>query len=695
VAGRIYTTAIQLLAHTQGARTELRALSRQAVELKKSIAAIGKQKSGAVLVDDFRKLQVELAATERRVKSLQAAEQARERLLGARKKSAPAIQELASRAGTLRDRFASAGRDALVLGATAAAAAAAPLVKFAQFESALSEVSTLVDTSKVSMEGLGQEVRRLTQEFGGDHVTQARALYQTISAGYADAADATHLLTVANKLSLGGVTDVTTAVNGLTTVLNAFSMGAKGAEDAADVMITTMRLGKTTIPELSDFMFQAAPAAAALGVGFDKLSAGVVSLTLQGMPTSVAMTRIRASLDSLVRPSKEMTAAWHALGFKSGTAAIKSLGFEGALRKLFARTKGDAGELLKLLGSSEAVGAALVIGGTGAKAFDDSLAEIRKSAGATDQAAAKMQQTINVQLAQMKARANDAMITIGGVLAPVAGRALARISGWFKDNQARIREWADRLSVWIEGRAIPAVQRMVPEVLKLVDRVLSLVSTAARLTGGFGNLGLAIIGLRLAPLGASLLSVTGGLFKAIFAAEKYGTALRQAAAAARALAAAKGIGAGPGAAIQDAGGAAISTGAKLAAAIPLAITTIAATNATAEIARKKTGGGDISKTGVSAIAAFTVANLLIPGSGFLLGAGAAHGARKRDLDERARELGEARRNDGAASVQNNNVVINVAVPAGASPEQQKEITQQAVEEALRNQRAEQRRVSFQ
>ena len=94
------------------------------------------------------------------------------------------------------------------------------------FGAAMSEVSTLLkDTS--GMAALTTNVRALTREFGGDHVTEAKALYQIISAGATDAAQATDLLRVSNQLALGGVTDVATAADGLTTILNAWKTAAK------------------------------------------------------------------------------------------------------------------------------------------------------------------------------------------------------------------------------------------------------------------------------------------------------------------------------------------------------------------------------------------------------------------------------------------------------------------------------------
>ena len=90
------------------------------------------------------------------------------------------------------------------------------------FEKVMAEVSTLMDDTS-GLDKMSKSVRKLSIEFGQSPVSTAKALYQIISAGASDAATQMKQLTVANKLAVGGVTDVATAADGLTTVLNAYA----------------------------------------------------------------------------------------------------------------------------------------------------------------------------------------------------------------------------------------------------------------------------------------------------------------------------------------------------------------------------------------------------------------------------------------------------------------------------------------
>ena len=84
-----------------------------------------------------------------------------------------------------------------------------------QFGTAMAEVSTLLP-GDADMAPLSEAIKDLSKQFGAFPTDQAKAIYQIISAGAEDSAQAIEILTAANKLAIGGVTDVTTAADGLT-----------------------------------------------------------------------------------------------------------------------------------------------------------------------------------------------------------------------------------------------------------------------------------------------------------------------------------------------------------------------------------------------------------------------------------------------------------------------------------------------
>jgi len=90
--------------------------------------------------------------------------------------------------------------------------------------------------------------------------------------------------------------------------------------------------------------------------------------------------------------------------------------------------------------------------------------------------------------------------TLGGALLPTATKVLGQFSSWLASNRGAIQAWAQSAATWIEGRGIPALVRIGAEAKAFGEKLFALVNGAASLVGGFGNLGIAVGALRLAPL---------------------------------------------------------------------------------------------------------------------------------------------------------------------------------------------------
>ena len=83
------------------------------------------------------------------------------------------------------------------------------------------------------------------------------------------------------------------------------------------------------------------------------------------------------------------------MGFASGDAAIKALGFKGALDKITKSAGNSKSELKKLFKNSRAVRGILSLTGKGAKDFNNVLNQIKNSSGATQKAFEKQELTLS------------------------------------------------------------------------------------------------------------------------------------------------------------------------------------------------------------------------------------------------------------------------------------------------------------
>lgn len=327
---------------------------------------------------------------------------------------------------------------AAMIGVTAAIGGAS-LKMASDFDSAMREVNTMMLLGEDQFKGFSKEVQSAARELGVSATNSAKALYQAISAGIPKE-NVVDFLKIATKAAIGGVTDTTTAVDGLTTVLNAFKIPVSKAQHVADVMFTTVKGGKTTFEELSASLFNVAPIAAASGIKFEEVAAALASITKQGVPTAVATTQLRAAIQALSAPTAAQKAMMQELGLEMNQATLESKGLAGSFNMVMEATGGNMEELRKLVGSVEAVQGILALTGQNAQTFQNDLDAMSNAAGAATDAFDQMENTTARKFAKMKAQLSDIAITIGTALLPI----LQKLMEFITPIVTKIAEWIEK-----------------------------------------------------------------------------------------------------------------------------------------------------------------------------------------------------------------------------------------------------------
>lgn len=359
--------------------------------------------------------------------------------------SVPGIDKVGKQLDGLQGKVQKMAKGFRIAGAAMTAMGGAMLAGFgvsmkaaADFESAMREVNTMMGLSQTEFKDFSKEVQTLAADLGVDAVDSANALYQAISAGVPKE-NVLEFLEVATKAAIGGITDTVTAVDGLTTVLNAFKLPISEAQKVADIMFTTVKGGKTTFEELSASLFQVAPIAAASGVKFEEVAAALATMTKQGVPTSVATTQLRQAMVSLQKPTKEMAEVINSLGYESGQVMMQELGLADTLNILRDASGGSNEMLMKMFGSVEAGQAVLSLTGDNAAMFAEDLEAMKDSAGAATDAFEEMEQSTSRQMNKLKASFKDVMITVGTTLLPVLSSLVEKI----KPVIESVRKWME------------------------------------------------------------------------------------------------------------------------------------------------------------------------------------------------------------------------------------------------------------
>jgi len=258
-----------------------------------------------------------------------------------------------------------------------------------EFSKALSEVSTLVDTSAVDMGRLRDGVLEVSNAFGATPVEATKGLYQTISSGAVEAGDAVEFLAQAQQLAVAGVASTAQSVDVLTTALNAYGAEASEAGEYSDILFETVRQGKTTLPELANSLGRAIPIAAALGVSLEELSAATATLTKGGLATDEAVTALRGAMSALLSPQKDAQQVIQELGVDISSTRIEADGFAEVLLDLADAVGDDQKKLRAIFPDLRGFTAALALTGKQAGDLQDVLEAVANATGATGEAVDK------------------------------------------------------------------------------------------------------------------------------------------------------------------------------------------------------------------------------------------------------------------------------------------------------------------
>lgn len=280
------------------------------------------------------------------------------------------------------------------------------------FETSLAKVTTIADTSKLSTQQLSDQITAMSSKMGVAASDIAEATYQAISAGQ-DTSNAVAFAGQASKLAAAGFTSSSSAVDILTTALNAYGMSADQATHVSDVLLTTQNLGKTSVDELSASMGKVIPLAAAYGVSVENLSSGLAVMTANGIATAEATTYTKSMLNELGDSGStvgKILQKQTGKSFAQLNAEGKSLG--DVLQILYNSVGGNSTAFAGLWSSVEAGTGALSLASGGADKFNSVLAQMQDSAGATKAAYETMTDTFQHKVESLQTLAENLGISL-------------------------------------------------------------------------------------------------------------------------------------------------------------------------------------------------------------------------------------------------------------------------------------------
>lgn len=377
------------------------------------------------------------------------------------------------------------GTQMSVAGGVMAAGIGLAVKSSSDFQSALAEVATL---GAKDLKGVGDAARGAAKVMGGDVVDAVKAAYQAVSAGIPEENLASFLDSSA-RAAAAGVTDLTTAVEFGTNMVNVFGGDVETAFDQAFVAV---KLGVTTFEELGSTTGQLAPIWNAAGLASDEMLASIAALTKQGIATAQSVTGLRGAVSNVIKPTSEAAQVAEDLGLEFDVASLKSKGWGDFLSDLvtkiqangnamdaanpqiqamaaeLAEAAGGSAELAaqfdqargandalsgasdnllvilaQLFGSVEGLNTVLALTSeTGMANYNTVVGEMRENTGQMDEAFKTLEETSsNLQFGRLKTEIQDLRIEIGQAFLPILAELLPKvkelvtdITNWMQQN---------------------------------------------------------------------------------------------------------------------------------------------------------------------------------------------------------------------------------------------------------------------
>ena len=283
------------------------------------------------------------------------------------------------------------------------------------FDSQFGEIHTLLDVTGDSVSDFKNDILDYATNSTQSLDQINAAVYSAISAGV-DYKDALTALNAAEKLSVAGKAELESTMVLLAGTMNAYGASADDAAHYSDIFFQTVKLGQTTIPELSASLSQVTGVAASVGMPLETLAASISTLTSAGQPTAQAITGIKAALSNIIKPSSIAAEEAKKLGIQFDATALESKGFEKVLQEVYKATDGNTKEMAKFFGSVEGLNAALVLAGQGSSKFANDIIKMKDAAGSTDEAYQKLVNTLDNLAQNLKNNVQVAFASVGGKL---------------------------------------------------------------------------------------------------------------------------------------------------------------------------------------------------------------------------------------------------------------------------------------
>jgi TP901 family phage tail tape measure protein len=292
-----------------------------------------------------------------------------------------------------------------------------------EFDVNMRNVNSILGASPAQFQKLEQQILHLSGTVPKAANDLAQASYQIVSSGFTNAADLNLILAASAKAATAGLTSTGTAATAITTVLQAYGLGADKAAHVSDALFQTVNVGMVNFEQLTNQIGDFMGISQSLGVSMEESLGLYANITLATGQYAQSSTDLTGILRGFLAPSAAMKEALLKIGggTKTATELIKEGGLTKLLYQMADGVNNDATALHELFPNVEGLRGVLAATrkpledtNKGLAAFLDPM----KLNGATAKVFNEQMKAVGNQLSQLHTAFGAAAISIGTALLP-------------------------------------------------------------------------------------------------------------------------------------------------------------------------------------------------------------------------------------------------------------------------------------
>jgi TP901 family phage tail tape measure protein len=305
------------------------------------------------------------------------------------------------------------------------------ITSFGAFDTAMTQINSLVGVSRKQTDAWRDEVRELGRTYGVAAEDAAKALYYITSSGVEGNA-AMDALKVSIEGAAVGLGSVETIADVVTSAMNAYGSANVSAAEAADILTVAVKDGKGEASELAGALSQVIPIAANLNVSFGEVAGAMSAMTLSGTSADEAATQLRGlfnTLQDMPPIAQRALKAYTGLDYETERLKLTHEGLVPVLKEIFDGFGDNKVAMAEVFGNIRALTGVMNLFGKNTDRTLKIIYEVTHASNALNDAWAETAQSKAKQLDIAMNNLHDSMIEIGSVITPMATTAAKAVGG--------------------------------------------------------------------------------------------------------------------------------------------------------------------------------------------------------------------------------------------------------------------------